>query len=190
METSVAQQISLQVNSRYVTPAVVQSLLALSRPVREAIQTFFDSVEISIQTQRSATLQKLITADKLSQATQVIMNAVNKILEPVDNLMSAIPLDSVAAESPEISEVLKSIQDSVPLRIDSTTATVVMGVGGMDFFDGISSYRDLRNKIDDLESRLVRATSMRNYASKGLSYLDNQLDKIRAYRQVITLLND
>jgi hypothetical protein len=190
MEISVAQKISLQINSPFVTPALVQAFLVLSRPVRNSIQTFIDSVEISLNTQRSALLQKFDVADKFSRSNQVIFSAVNEVLQPVDNLMKAIPLDSIVAESPEVSEILKTIQDSVPLKIPATTATVVMGVGGFDFFDGVSSYRDLRSKLDDLESRIVRATSMRNYASKGLSYVNNQLDKIRAYRQVITLLND
>ena len=190
METSVAQNISAQVGSKYITPAVVQAFLALSRPVRDAIKAFFDSVESSLTIQRASLLLSLGMADKISQNVTIIFDALNTLLIPVDNLMKAIPLDSVIAESPEIGDLLQSIQDSVPLKIPAGTATIVMGVGGMDFFDGISSYRDLKDKLNGLESRLVRATSMQNYASKGLFYLDNQLDKIRAYKQVITILND
>jgi hypothetical protein len=190
MSSSVAKEISDQIGSKYVTPAIVQTFLVLSKPVRQTMQTFLDSAEAWVIQQHATALiwsnQGNLVTDKLN----VAFGALNDLLYPIDNFIQAIPLDSIAKESSEVTEVLRTITENVPIRLPSSVAVVVTTAAGFDFFDGINSYGDLRDKIDDLEFRLVRATAFSTYVSGTLAYLDNQLDKIRAYRRVITLLND
>jgi len=187
---SVASDISTQIGSSWVTPGLVQTFLVLSRPIRLSIKDFLSAQEATLQIQRGKLLTTIKTGDKLAEKMNALSSVVSEVLAPADRLLAAVPLDSIAKESPAIAEVLKNIADSVPIAIPVSLASTLSGLGGFDLFDGVTSYKDLRNRIDDLEFRLTRATALSNYASTGLEYVDNQLDKVRAYIQVIDLLND
>lgn len=189
MEITTAQEIADQIGSKFVTATLVQTFIALSKPVRLALKDFFSSVEITISAARAQALLFLGRGDIFANKLSVLSSALDQLLLPVDNMLRSVPLDSIAKESPEITSLMQRIADSIPLKIPTTIATTVAGFSGLDFFDGINSYQDLRDKLDDLEFRLARATSLSNYSSTGLAYLDSKLDEVRSYINLLNILN-
>jgi hypothetical protein len=193
--SSVAQNIATQVNARlgitWVTPAVVQTLLALSKPVRVGLYQFLASQEATLSITQGKFQSWSRTGDVLAEKLTVLSGALSTILEQVDRVLAAVPLDSIAKESPKLAQLLQGIADSVPLAIPAPIAQAVVGLTGeVDFFEGISSYKDLRAKIDEFSFRLARATAFSNYASQIVTDVEQQREQVRAYMEIINLLND
>lgn len=170
-------------------PAVTQLLIALSRPVRSQIRAFLSAQEGKLLVAKAKAVSETLRANVLADKINAYGGVVSAMLAPVDRALSIIPLDSAVKESKTLSDFLKSIADSVPIRIPATQATVIAGIGGFDFFEGVTSYRDLRDKVDELFFRAARATAVSTYAQTASFLVDEQLDKIRAYIEVIDTLD-
>ena len=186
----VSETTATKVNSPYVSPILAQTLFVLSKPIRVQLLNFLQGQEAALSVAKGRLMSQLSFGDILSKKVQVLSSAVEIILEPADRLMAALPLDTIVKSSPELVAILKNIVDSVPVKIPEVTATAIAGIGGFDFFEGITSYKDLRRKIQELEFRAARATALTNYASAGMFYLDAQIDKVKAYIYTIELLSD
>jgi hypothetical protein len=170
-------------------PALVQTLIVLSKPLRTAMLSYFESAEAYLNIQRAGILIWSSNADVLSNTLRVVFAAANKLLEPLDSFMQAFPLDTIAKEVPEITDLLDTIKKNVPIKIPATVAVTISGLGGLDFFDGIESYSDLRDKIDDLEFRLIRATAFSTYMSGTLASVDAEIEKVTIYKTILNYLD-
>ena len=186
-----AQDIAKQINIPWVTPSLVQFFMTLSGPVRVLLHAYLDSMIDSLEIEKGTLVALSLTGNKLSEKISAIRMEVNTVLDPINNILKVIPLDVAIAGLPvvqEFSSILKTAADSVPLKIPATQATIISGLGGFDFLDGISSFKDLQNKLDELNFRLARATALSNYANTASFLIDQQIDKLRAYISIIVTL--
>ena len=186
IEDSLAQNISRQTG---VPAATVQVFIALSKPVRSSLRAFLQAQAATLRVTKNELLGKASRGNVVAERINKVGNALLDILSPIDIMLAAMPLDSVVKESPELASFLQEIATSIPIKIPATQATVIAGIGGFDFFDGITNYRDLRDKLDEIRFRAVRATALSTYAETGVFLTDNQLTKIDKYIQIIELLN-
>ena len=67
--------------------------------------------------------------------------------------------------------------------------TRLPGTLGTDILEGVSSYGDLRYKLDELLFRAARVTSLKSAANKGIYMLNNQIDKFNKFIDIIVDLN-
>lgn len=108
---------------------------------------------------------------------------------PTENMLAVIPIDTLMRDTPELASVLRGISENIPLKIPSSVFLTIAGIGGFDFFEGITTYRDLRDKIDELKFRVARATSLSNYANTGINLVDAEIDKLAKYILIIDTLD-
>jgi len=177
-----------------VTPAYVQVFIVLSQPVRRAIYDLIESQEAALKIQRSSLQVLSKKGDVLGERIAIIQTAVDSALLPVRKALQIVPMDTLVNDFPALEDTAKSISDflsnivqATPLKIPALTAQI-MGFGGFDFFEGVRDFKDLQNKLDDLEFRAARAASLSNYASTGLAYIDNLLSQITLYKDILNFL--
>jgi hypothetical protein len=170
-------------------PAIIQAFIGLSVPVRESLYNYLLSQKIYLtQTigQANYLAQK---GDIVANQIQSLVGVINTILQPLDNFFKTFPIDSALKQIPEFSELMKSLSQSVPFNVPASISSQISEFAGFDFFDGVSSYQDLRDKIDELIFRSARASALSTYSSKATYYVDNQIDKINKYLDIIITLN-
>jgi len=187
MELSLAQSLGKKFG---ISPTIVQVFISLSRPVRNNLYYFLRSQKTTLQIRKNEFLARQKKGEKVSEKVNLILSKlIEDVIMPIENTLSSIPLDIDIEEYPELSNFLKELTELVPIKIPATTATTIMGIGGFDFFDGVTNFRDLRDKVIELKFRLSRATSLANYAEAGNFLLDSQINKIDKYLNLIETLN-
>ena len=185
IQGSVAQDISEKVG---LSAAVVQSFLALSKPVRQQVGNILRVQKATLQVAKARALSFATRGDIYAERLNRIGSVAVAAMQSIQRVLNIVPLDSVIKESPELSSLLQEITGAVPLSIPVTWATAIIGIGGFDFFDGITSFRDLTDKVDELRFRAARAIALSAYAQTGNSYIDNQMNKIDKYIDIIDLI--
>ncbi len=177
-----------------IPASYVQLFIVLSTPVRRALYNLITSQEAALKIQRSSLLMLSKKGDVLAERIALIQTAIDNALLPVNSALQIVPLDTLVNDFPAlestakaISEFLSNIVQATPLKIPSSVAQT-MGFGGFDFFEGIRDFKDLRNKLDDLEFRASRAAALSNYTSTGLAYIDSLLSKITLYKEILNFL--
>jgi hypothetical protein len=165
---------------------LVQFFINLSRPLRVGIKSFLSTQKASLlMTTRSTILFNIQSCDVVSNALQKQRLVVNSLLTPnsglVNTIINSIPLsgtDSSGADSGTlklISDFLNSLIGSLPVAIPSY---LDMGTGDTEFFNGVKSYSDLKDKLDDIEYKIVAATSVSKHAANALTAIDKKLEVI------------
>jgi hypothetical protein len=100
-------------------------------------------------------------------------------------------LDIISRYSTEFSDLISDIISFIPLKIPVSTLNAIGGItglGGFDFLYGVNSLEDLRERVEDLEFRLSRATALSTYAQAGSAVINNQLKKVNVYLDIIERL--
>jgi hypothetical protein len=121
---------------------------------------------------------------------QIATATLDQILAPVENILNVIPLEAAGLqEIPEMADLLKEITESVPLQIPQTIATSISGLAGFDLLEGVNTFGDLKDKIEELGFRSARALSLSNYVEKGSFVIDGQIEKLRNILSIITEVN-
>jgi hypothetical protein len=169
--------------------AIIQALLALSKSVRSQMHGFLTAQVSLLRTQLKSYAAMTSRADYLSENISTIHGAVTAALLPVDNLLRTSPLDSVFYATPELKDIYEDITSAVPLSLPTEVTDVINSVIGADFFEGVSSYSDLRDKLDELQFKAARATSLRNYADKGVVTCNSQIDKVQKIIDILVVLD-
>jgi len=164
-----------------LNPQLIQFFINLSRPLRIAIKTFLTSQKASLLLQKSTLLFNVQSCDVVSNELQAQRTIVEAIITPqkgiVGNIVNSIPLnEGIGADMlKEVSDFLNSLIRSLPVQIP---AYLNFGTGDTDFFSGVKSYGDLVDKLDDIEYRLVSATSVSKHTTNAIVYLERQLEVI------------
>lgn len=199
---SVGSQISKQLEEEYgwsVSSGLIQFFYAISRPLRRAILQYLIVQEAQLHVVKTTMLATSRQGDVVSNKIKQVIIATNLLMEPVDKFIQLIPLDSVLQEYPEemqsISSAVASFMDSIistiPVAIPENIAATIKSVSGMegfDFFEGVHNYKDLRDKVEELQFRAARATALSNYASAGIYALENKLSEIVKFKTILELL--
>jgi hypothetical protein len=171
-------------------PILTQTFINLTRSIRNQIFDFLNGKIAYLEIYKAQLVTFSQKGDVLGRQLQIATAALNQILAPVENILNVIPLEAVGLqEIPEVADLLKNITESVPLQIPQSVATSISGLAGFDLLEGVNTFGDLKDKIEELGFRAARATSLSNYAGKGSSVVDGQIDKLRNILSIISEVN-
>jgi hypothetical protein len=171
-------------------PILTQTFINLTRSIRNTIYNYIDS-QISYLTIWKS---QLVTFSKkgnvIGRQLALQTAALHQILSPIENILNVIPLEATGLqEIPEVADLLNEITTSVPLQIPQSIATSLTGIAGFDLLEGVNTFGDLKDKIEELGYRSARALSLSNYVEKGSFVIDGQIDKLRNILSIITQVN-
>lgn len=171
-------------------PVLTQTLINLTSSIRMQLYDFIDA-KISYLTIYKAQLTTFSQkGDVVGRQLQIATAALNQLLAPVENILNVIPLEAIGLqEIPEVADLLKDITETVPLQIPQSVATSISGLAGFELMEGVNTFGDLKDKIEELGFRAARATSLSNYAEKGSAVVDGQIDKLRNILSIIVEVN-
>ncbi|MCK9428703.1 MAG: hypothetical protein M0R17_01660 [Candidatus Omnitrophica bacterium] len=183
MSSSQAKNIALTTG---IDPRLIQFFINLSRPLRTGIKSFLITQKASILgTQRSKLLFDVQSCDVVSNNLQKQRIVIEAILTPnkglIGNIVNSIPLSGSDSEGADfgtlklVSDFLNSLIKFLPVKIPSYLG---FGTGDTEFFSGVKTYGDLVDKLDDIEYRLVAATSVSRHTANVLTAVDRQLEVI------------
>jgi hypothetical protein len=153
----------------------------------EALRTALATVSAPINA-----LLNVIPVDTIINAVPQVQSFLGNTNQVTNNATSTSSFnsttDSLSKVSPAFSSFLQTLTQSIPVKIPAAAISDVLG-SGFDFFDGISSLKDLQNKLDDLIFRSARATAVSTYVGAGGSYLSNLLTQIQVYADLLLTLD-
>ena len=213
---SLAKQISADLCIKWgvtwITPLLVQVFIVFSLPVRRFIYAFIQQNIATLKWQKQKLLLLALKGNGLATSINNLRAATVIMLEPVNQFLQMLPLDTILKEIPSAPDFT---QGSAPSTKGQTTtlqslsklSTDLAGIIGdiitfipmhlppmvvsmdPDFFQGINSFSDLEKKIDELEFKLARATALSTYADAGSAYIDNLIQKAQVYIDIIITLD-
>ena len=169
--------------------AICQLFINLTAGTRSTVRAFLTAQDAQVRALLAAAVGLSVKGDIISQQISILRQGAETILGQVDHVMTTVGLDSVAKQSPDLSNLLKSVAEALPLTIPTTVVTSLAGIGGFDFFEGITDYKSLRNKLDDLLFDAARATALSNYANQANDYAKDILNRIEVYITIIDSLD-
>jgi len=172
-------------------PVLTQTLINLTSPIRGVIYNYFNGKLSYLEIYKGSLVSLSRKGDVLGKKIQMMTSALHQVLSPIENTLNAIPLEALGLqEIPEVADLLGEITKSVPLQIPTTVATSISGVAGFDALEGVNTFGDLKDKIEELGFRAARATSLSNYVEKGSFVAEEQIQKIRNILSIITQINN
>ncbi len=171
-------------------PTLTQTFINLTQSIRGQIYTYISGKISYLETYKSSLVTLSRRGDVLGRQMQIATATLDQILAPVENILNVIPLEAAGLqEIPEMADLLKEITESVPLQIPQTIATSISGLAGFDLLEGVNTFGDLKDKIEELGFRSARALSLSNYVEKGSFVIDGQIEKLRNILSIITEVN-
>jgi len=170
-------------------PAVVAAFAAISKPSRLKLYDYIVLQITSVKLSLRAASSVLDKYDYLSQYIEQAQFAITTILLPVDELLRTMPIDQAIFEVPEIADIFREVVEFVPVTIPAAISETLPGTLGTDILEGVSSYNDLRYKLDEFLFRSARITSLRSAADTTIYKFNNQIDKFNNYLDIIVDLN-
>jgi hypothetical protein len=171
-----------------VAEPIVLALADLSRPLRRALAGILEAESAQLQFTLNSAIINMNRGDTLAKRLNIALDAVQTMLEPVDNFMRQTHLDNVASTSPEIATILQQATNQIAIKVPASAASQLVGFNGFDLFNGINSYSDLRNKMYELQFRVVRATALSTYSQKAVTVTTNLLKQVNAYIAILYIL--
>jgi len=203
----------------WVSPLIVQIFIVLSNPVRNAIYAFLQTAIAALNEQKAILVTQSLKGDGLANQIAVLESGTAQALQPITQLLQVLPLDTIINESPDAQEFLGDAYQSVrgeltfdnfmdsvakispdfsgfindlisfvPVKISLEAISNTFG-SNYEFFDGVTNFQDLRERIEELEFRSARAAALSSYARAGSTYIDIQIQKIEVYLDVIVTIN-
>lgn len=171
-------------------PVLTQTFINLSRSLRNKIYDLINSKLSYLEIYKKSLVDLNKKGDVLGRKIQVTTAALNQILSPIESILNVIPLEALGLqEIPEVADLLNELTTNVPLSIPSTSATAISGLAGFDLLEGVNTFGDLKDKIEELGFRSARALSLSNYTEKGTFLADEQMKKLRDILSIITQIN-
>ena len=172
-------------------PVLTQTFINLSSSVRNKIFDFLNGKIAYLEIYKAQLTTFSQKGDVVGRQLQIATAALNQLLSPVENILNVIPLEAIGLqEIPEVADLLKDITETVPLQIPQSIATSISGLAGFDLMEGVNTFGDLKDKIEELGFRAARATSLSNYVEKGSFVAEEQIQKIRNILSIITQINN
>jgi hypothetical protein len=184
-----ADDINLKLGITWVTPLLVQIFIIISAKARDIIYSYLLGLKASLITQKAKIVKDTQKYNTIAQKLNDLRIATSIVSEKINSILRVVPLDSTLTAIPEVNAFLETLVSGVPLKIPENAILNTMGIGGFELLEGITDYNSFRNKIDDIQYRLTRATALSTYAQAGSAYIDNLLQKIDIYLEIIVTLN-
>ena len=169
-------------------PAIIQALIGLSQPSRQALENYLQSQLVYYSQTRDAVNYLSQKGDIVSNQINSLVTILTTITQPLLSFLRTYPIDSALKAIPEFSEMLGGLSNNVPLKIPYNISTQITGLAGFDLLDGVSSFQDLNDKLDEMIFRAARATALSNYAVQSTFIIDSEVDKINSLINILETL--
>lgn len=201
--TSAAQKAisALEQQGYTFTPAEQQSiicvagvLLILTAPIRAAISNYIDAQIVQLEILKSnAEVALSSLQNKYIPILQTTLDAINDVLAPVDKLMTVVPLDaaiSYVSQNQCFGNLMNTLTAFITVNIGTPIAQVLKAAGLQDVIDfsGVTSYRDFRNRLDDVVFKLNKQISLSERVRDNTTSIDQNLKTLETYSMVISNL--
>lgn len=187
---STAQQLSNQLGlSGEYWVTIIQAFLTLSRPLRNSLRQYLQAQRLTyLNTQKVSSFLNT-KGVAVAESINALREALQVVCQPLNNIFRVLPVDKALAEIPEVAKFMSELSKSVPLQIPDSVLTQISGIAGFDFFDGITSFQELQDKLDDLLFRASRAAALSTYGNKAIYIAEGQLDLIDKYISILDTLD-
>ena len=159
----------------------VRVILNLAVPVRQLIRTYLLRWKAGLVSEKDNLVTRVARGDVVANKIAEQRRLLERALEPIEALMQRIPWEKIAADSPGVAKLLNQMIDAVPAAIPETGLTEDM----KEFFEGIQSYGDLKNKIRELSYDAQRVLAISTHVNRLNKKVDNNLDRIAAYLELL-----
>ncbi|MCK9471487.1 MAG: hypothetical protein M0Q88_07030 [Bacilli bacterium] len=187
MASKTASEIAQQINNSNITVTIVELFIILSKPLRHSLRNYFTGQLQYLSTVKKSLLSKVGKFDIIYNKLNEFNGILTQVLAPVDRLYRSFPLDEILLENPDIARVFDDILKFIPINIPETLQ--INDVDAIEILDGINSYGDLRDKIDELNFRVARSLSIRENLTNQTSQIDTTINKLQSYIDLIELLD-
>lgn len=191
--SSLAEKIANDLNDYFkitwISPFLVQLFIVLSMRGRDIVYAYLQTLRASLITKKAKLVRESLKGNNLANALADLRVATAITMGQIDIILKMVPLDSTLKVIPEVEEFLSTLAADVPIKIPESAIFNTIGIGGFELLEGVTDYRSLRDKIDEIEYRLTRATALSHYAQSGSSYVDGLLKKVDVYLEIIVTLN-
>jgi len=164
---------------------LVSVLVALSFPLRASLTTFLQTYRAILLAEKAKLVGKTAQADVIAQQLGIIVAAGRAALAPFNTILGAIPFAQLS-KCAGATEDLQHVVDNTPTAIPSSFITQAANIDGFDIFTGVTDYKSMRNKLDELAFRLQRALTVSDKASKLSTSIDRSLSVIDTYLAIFS----
>ena len=169
-------------------PTLIDSLLALSAPERDKLHNFLCNVLSQVRVFLSTASSQVEKFDYVSDYINKLHTALTEALSPVEQFLYARPVDAVLLKSPLLVDLYQEVMSYIPIKIPAAVSDALDTIVGADFLDGIYSFHDLKDKIDELAFKAARVTSLRTYSEGVVFILNNYIEKIKKICDILVML--
>jgi len=214
-----AEAMNIKWAAPWVTATIVQIFIVLSKEVRDTLYAFLQTQKAALNTAKAKLVRQSLKGNGLAEQINSLQVATAISLQPITQLLKTMPLDTIINEvpwaqdflgnsyknlseeitfdkfmdgvskiSPDFADFINSLISFVPVKIALGAISNTFG-SNYEFFDGVQNFEDLRQRTEELEFRLARATALSSYAQAGSAYIDFQIKKINVYLDIIVTLN-
>ncbi|MFA5395648.1 MAG: hypothetical protein WC346_06450 [Methanogenium sp.] len=191
--SSVAIKLANDINSKFkitwVTPLLVQIFIVISIKARDIIYAYLLGLKATLITRKAKVIKDTQKYNTIAEKLNDLRISTSIISEKINSILRVVPLDSTLSVIPEVDVFLQTLTSGVPLKIPESAIFDTIGIGGFELLEGVVDYNSFREKIDEIEYRLTRATALSTYSQAGSAYIDNLLQKIDVYLEIIVTLN-
>lgn len=169
-------------------------ILVLTAPLRAMISNYIDYQIVQLEILKSNAEVRISTLqNQYIPILQTVLGAINDALAPVDRLMQTVPIDaaiSYVAQNQCFGNLMNTLTAFITVNIGTPVALILKKAGLQDMIDfsGINSYRDFRNRLDDIVFKLNKQISISGRIRDYTTSVDTNLKTLETYSMIISNL--
>lgn len=213
---SKASEVSAQVRQKHgitstmttlynvTSAAAIQFFIIMGDRAKSEMRTYLSIMDAQLETEKTKLYSTLDRSDVVAKSVHSTINLLLDLCRPMEDFLAQFPIDTLilaAIEKNEMTEpptevkraasdVLSGIAGSNPITIPQNIIQGLrtLGIDCTSLFSGVTSFKDLKDKIKILEFQLARATSKSVAAQKGIEYCEEKLKEYQVYKDILDLI--
>jgi len=159
----------------------IRAILNIATPYRQLLRTYLLRWKAVLQGEKSTLVSKVRRFDVVANTIATRRRVVELALQPLEELSRRIPWKNIADDVPEIADVLRRAIRSIPAAIPSTGVAEDL----VEFLEGVTSYSDLKAKVQELSYEAQRLTALSGHAARINNRIDDDLEVVDAYLELL-----
>jgi hypothetical protein len=187
LATTSSEELERELNNNKINSTIINLFIAISLPIRHNLRNYFTGQLQFLVITKKLLLSKVNKFDIIYNKLNALNGVLVQALIPIDRIYKSFPVDKVLLQDPEISKIFNDIIKFVFINIPSTITG--FNIDPVDVADGINSYEDLRDKIEDLNYKMARNLSIKENLINQTKFIDDLIDRLQGYIDLIELLD-